>query len=136
MTRTTHPQDGLEYAFEPLALASALCLVKIRDTGTEHPSPDQREQQGQKSFRWPYCYRGRARLLSTLRQTLVLMGSFLEAIKREVQGFQEKRGQRTSPIVLHDRYWQLSQSSVETWDSLPLSTSLYPLLQALRCKII
>jgi hypothetical protein len=37
----THPQNGLGYAFEPPIRASALLLVKIRDTGVGHPSLDQ-----------------------------------------------------------------------------------------------
>jgi hypothetical protein len=45
--------------------------------------------------------------------------------------------ENTSQIfILHDRYWHSPQSSPEIWDPLPLLTSLYPLLQAHRCKII
>jgi hypothetical protein len=55
MARTTHPQDGLGHASEP---------------PTNLGAPGGHTAIG-----------ARARLLSTLRQTLVLLGSLLEAIK-------------------------------------------------------
>lgn len=61
-TRTTHPQDGLKHASEPPTNLGA----PGGHTAT----------------------RARVHLVSTLRQTLVLLGSLLEAIKGGVQGFQ------------------------------------------------
>ena len=55
MAQTTHPQDGLRHASEP---------------STNLDAPGGHTATG-----------ARARLLSTLRQTLVLLGSLLEAIK-------------------------------------------------------
>jgi hypothetical protein len=45
-TQITHPQDGLGYTSEPPTMTSALFLVKIGDTGAEHPSLDKRQPQG------------------------------------------------------------------------------------------
>lgn len=56
--QTSRSQDGLVYASEPPTLASVLCLVKIQDKGVRHPPPDQRQQPGQGSSRWPYYYKG------------------------------------------------------------------------------
>jgi hypothetical protein len=38
-TQTTHPQGRLEYASEPLIMASALYSVKMQDTGGQTSSP-------------------------------------------------------------------------------------------------
>jgi hypothetical protein len=94
MAQTSRPQDGLEYASEPLTLASALSLVKIRDTGTGHPPPDQRQQSGQGPSRQPYCYRGSGSPPLNTTTTLVLLGSLLAAIKGGTQGPQGR--QRTT----------------------------------------
>jgi hypothetical protein len=67
------------------------------------------------------------------RQTMVLLRSLFEAIKRGVQGL-IRGGEYFTDFHVHDWYWHLTQSTPETWDPLPLLTSLYTLLQALRCK--
>ena len=70
--------------------------------------------------------------------TSVHLGLLLAAIKGSpgpVEG-QGRTERNTWPLAPHSRYWHSPQSYLETWDSLPLSTPLYPLLRALRCKII
>jgi hypothetical protein len=66
---------------------------------------------------------------------MALLGSVHEAIKGGVHGFIWE-GEHFMSFHLHDWYWHLPQSPLGTWDPLPLPTSLYPLLQALGCKII
>jgi hypothetical protein len=80
-------------------------------------------------------YRGSDSSPLHTRQTVVPLGFLLEAIKGGVQGFKQG-GEHFTDFHIHDRYWHLPQSPPGTWDSIPLPTSLYPLLQALRCKII
>jgi hypothetical protein len=79
--QTSRPQNGLRYASEPPTLALPLCLVKIRNTGTGHPPPDQRQQPGQGPSRRPYCYRSSSSPPLNITTTLVLLGSLLAAIK-------------------------------------------------------
>jgi hypothetical protein len=93
MTQTSCPQHGLGYAIEPPTLASALCLVKIRDIGVEYPPPDQRQQLGQGPSRWPYFYKGSGSPPLHITTTPVLSGSLLVAIKGGVRGLQVTRGQ-------------------------------------------
>jgi hypothetical protein len=65
MARTTHQPGRLEYTSEPSILASALCSVKMQDTGAGHPPHGPSQPLVQRPFCRPYRTTGaRTRLLS------------------------------------------------------------------------
>jgi hypothetical protein len=88
----------------------------MQDTEAGRPPPDPSQTTSTGT---------RACLSSLIRQACALHGSLLGAIKGGVWGF--KRGEEQfAGFRLQNRYWHSSKSSLETWDSFPLS-QLVPL---------
>jgi hypothetical protein len=57
-TRTTHPPGRLGYAPDPLIRASALCSVRMQDTGARRHPPNQSQPQVQRTFWGPMLLQG------------------------------------------------------------------------------